>query len=126
MNHELSIELCDSEARIQDAASANPTHLGCIAPGVTLRHRLAQQPPRLEKAADNIPAGTKASVDAGVFARSRFLRQVEHEKRRSDRSRAPLSAVLFRFGGRKAGEHHAIDRLVDILCINKRETDVVG
>ena len=109
MNHELSIELHDSEARIQDAASANPTYLGCIAPGVTLRHRHAQQPPRLEReAAGNIPAGTKASVDAGVFARSRFLGQVEHEKRRSDRSKAPLSAVLFRFGGRKGGEHHAI------------------
>jgi lipopolysaccharide/colanic/teichoic acid biosynthesis glycosyltransferase len=127
MNHELSIELRASEGPIQDAASANPTHRGCIAPGVTLRSRLARQPPSVEpEAGDKIPAATRASLDADVFARFRFLRQVEREKRRSDRSKCPLSIALFRFGGGKAGGHHSIDRLVDILCVNKRETDVVG
>jgi len=127
MNHELSIELRGSEAPIRDAASANPTRLEHIAAGVTLRSRVARQPASLgPEAGDKIPAATRASVDAGLFAGSRFLRQMEREKRRSDRSKCPLSVALFRFGTKKAGEHHSIDRLLDILCVNKRETDIVG
>jgi len=53
-----------------------------------------------------------------------FLKHLRHEKRRSERSNAALSIVLYRIdaneGGRKA------ERLLEVLHETKRETDVLG
>jgi exopolysaccharide biosynthesis polyprenyl glycosylphosphotransferase len=61
-----------------------------------------------------------------VLPRHYFLKQLEREKRRADRSRASLSMVLFLFDGAGDNAPGDVDRLLDELCRSKRETDVVG
>jgi len=61
-----------------------------------------------------------------VLPKHHFLKQLEREKRRTDRSKASLSLVLFRLdrtGGRSPGD---VDRLLAVLCRRKRETDIAG
>lgn len=55
-----------------------------------------------------------------------FMRLLDHEKWRADRSGAPLSLVLFRFSGRKRDESTSIGALSEFLLEHKRQTDVVG
>jgi exopolysaccharide biosynthesis polyprenyl glycosylphosphotransferase len=61
-----------------------------------------------------------------VLPRHYFLRQLEREKRRADRSQAPLSMVLFRLDGTRDDSPGDVNRLLGVLCRSKRETDVVG
>lgn len=61
-----------------------------------------------------------------VLPRHYFLRQLEREKRRTDRSKASLSIVLFRFDSRRDDHFDDVDRLLGVLSKNKRETDIVG
>jgi lipopolysaccharide/colanic/teichoic acid biosynthesis glycosyltransferase len=61
-----------------------------------------------------------------VLPRYSFLKQLEREKRRTDRSKAPLSIVLFRFDGRGGDPLGDVDELLRILCESKRATDIVG
>jgi exopolysaccharide biosynthesis polyprenyl glycosylphosphotransferase len=61
-----------------------------------------------------------------VLPRHYFLKQLEREKRRADRSKAPLSIVLFHFECRVGDLLGEVDRLLEVLCSIKRETDIVG
>lgn len=61
-----------------------------------------------------------------VLPKHYFLRQLEREKRRTDRSKASLSIVLFRFDSRRDDHFDDVDRLLGVLSKNKRETDIVG
>lgn len=56
-----------------------------------------------------------------------FLRDLHREKRRSERSKAPLSLVLYQIDD-KASPHadHEPDRLLEILHESKRVTDILG
>lgn len=61
-----------------------------------------------------------------VLSRDHFLTQFHREKRRADRSRAPLSLVVMRFaahGGFDTDDHR--DIMTD-LSLSTRETDVIG
>jgi len=61
-----------------------------------------------------------------VLSRDRFLAQIHREKRRADRSRAPLSLVVMRFAGH--GEFDVDDHLdiVTDVSFSIRESDVIG
>lgn len=61
-----------------------------------------------------------------VLSRDHFLMQLQREKRRADRSRAPLSLVVMRFANN--GELDEIDQrdIVTDLSLGMRETDVIG
>jgi lipopolysaccharide/colanic/teichoic acid biosynthesis glycosyltransferase len=63
----------------------------------------------------------------GVLPRQRFIGELQREKRRTDRTTAPLSLALFQFDA-KQGPVAAIGgkELQEILQRVKRETDVVG
>jgi lipopolysaccharide/colanic/teichoic acid biosynthesis glycosyltransferase len=61
-----------------------------------------------------------------VLPKHYFLKQLEREKRRTDRSRASLSMVLFRFDRGRGDPIDDVDRLLRVLCKIKRETDIVG
>jgi len=61
-----------------------------------------------------------------VLPRHYFLRQLEREKRRADRSKASLSMVLFRVDSARDDSPGDVNRLLGELCRSKRETDVVG
>jgi lipopolysaccharide/colanic/teichoic acid biosynthesis glycosyltransferase len=73
--------------------------------------------------------GGARAVDAfpetGVLQRGEWMRQLEFEKRRADRSKSPLSIALFRFEANNASDR-PFSELIDLLCLKKRETDFVG
>jgi lipopolysaccharide/colanic/teichoic acid biosynthesis glycosyltransferase len=61
-----------------------------------------------------------------ILPKHHFFKQLEREKRRTDRSKAPLSIALFHLDSKKSGEPSAIDSLLNLLRSGKRETDIVG
>ena len=61
-----------------------------------------------------------------VLPKQRFLKQLQHEQRRTDRSKTPLSIVLFRSDRNKADQPGNVDGLLDLLRNSKRETDILG
>ncbi len=61
-----------------------------------------------------------------VLPRQHFLWQLRREKRRSDRSKSPLSIALFRYQGSAYDELRSTERMLTILHHNKRETDMLG
>ena len=61
-----------------------------------------------------------------VLPKQRFLKRLEHEKRRTDRSKAPLSITLFRYDRSKTIQPGIVDALLARLRRIKRETDILG
>jgi len=61
-----------------------------------------------------------------VLTRDHFLTQLHREKRRADRSRAPLSLVVMRFADRGEFDEDDYRDIVTDLSLSKRETDVIG
>jgi len=61
-----------------------------------------------------------------VLSRDHFLTQLHREKRRADRSRAPLSLVVMRFSGHGGFDEDDHRDIITDLCLSKRETDVIG
>lgn len=61
-----------------------------------------------------------------VLAKHHFLKQMEREKLRTDRSSAPLSVVLFRLDQGKTGRFGCVEALLRVLHQSKRETDILG
>jgi exopolysaccharide biosynthesis polyprenyl glycosylphosphotransferase len=61
-----------------------------------------------------------------VLPRHYFLSQLEREKRRTDRSKASLSIVLFRLDHPSGDPIDDVDRLLRALSRKKRETDIIG
>ena len=61
-----------------------------------------------------------------VLSRKQFLEELQLEKRRSDRSRAPLSLVVMKFAVGPSLDEDDLDDIVAELRFNKRETDVLG
>jgi len=85
-----------------------------------------------ESAADQAQAArrTTSEWDATrheeIFEHSVFLRHLLRERRRVDRSRAPLSLVVFRLDPSHHNWAPAFRELVSTLLGGKRETDLVG
>ncbi|HSI59915.1 MAG TPA: sugar transferase [Ideonella sp.] len=61
-----------------------------------------------------------------ALARDEFLRTLQREKRRADRSRAPLSLVLYEIADGDRSPRGNAFRLLDAISASKRETDVLG
>jgi lipopolysaccharide/colanic/teichoic acid biosynthesis glycosyltransferase len=61
-----------------------------------------------------------------VLSRERFLEQLHLEKRRADRSRAPLSVVIMRFAEGSPFDGSDLRDVLTDLSLNTRETDRVG
>jgi len=66
------------------------------------------------------------SLQTDLLPRSYFLKQLQREKRRADRTKDPLSIALFRFDAHKNGELDHIINLLELLQDSTRETDMVG
>ena len=107
------VDVADSDAadwaarRLRDSSRDAPPRAGVVARG-------SSRQASLQRRRDD------------VLPRHYFLKQLEREKRRSDRSKASLSIVLFRFDSRSDDRLDDADRLLVVLCKNKRETDIVG
>ena len=61
-----------------------------------------------------------------VLPRAEFRTQVRLEKRRSDRSKAPLSLIVVRFDGQPLMGTNDLRGLLTDLTNRKRETDIIG
>jgi lipopolysaccharide/colanic/teichoic acid biosynthesis glycosyltransferase len=68
---------------------------------------------------------SRLPFDEALPARD-FLRDLHREKRRAERSSAPLSLVLYRADGKNAVDGHETDRMLRLLLGAKRETDILG
>ena len=77
------------------------------------------QPIRLPHHHDDLRLGD-------ILPRHHFLKQLQREKRRTDRSKAPLSVALFHLGGGTDGDLSDIEELLAILRASKRDTDILG
>ena len=61
-----------------------------------------------------------------MLAKSQFLKQLQLEKRRTDRSKAPLSMIVFHTGVTDGQRIQNLKQLADLLQRSKRETDILG
>jgi lipopolysaccharide/colanic/teichoic acid biosynthesis glycosyltransferase len=68
----------------------------------------------------------EVSPPAPMLSKHNFLRQLRLEKRRTERSKAPLSLVLFNVDLESAEGTNQLRALADSLRSSKRETDVLG
>lgn len=66
-----------------------------------------------------------ADVRETLF-RGEFLRAVLREKRRTDRTKSPLSVAIFRFDGGIGASDRKVDRLLAYLASVKRTTDCLA
>jgi len=62
----------------------------------------------------------------GTLSPNEFLRDVQREKRRAERSGSPISLVSYRFDDDVARDSHQLERLLAALHGAKRETDALG
>lgn len=65
-------------------------------------------------------------VDEFILPRHHFLKELQREQRRTDRSTSPLSVAVFRFNGKQGDERERAENLLEILRRNKRESDMLG
>jgi lipopolysaccharide/colanic/teichoic acid biosynthesis glycosyltransferase len=70
-------------------------------------------------------AGHRSGQD-DVLSRQQFQAQLRREKRRSERSNAPLSIATFRVQRRNGDGPDNTHLLLSLLSDNKRETDILG
>lgn len=86
-----------------------------------LGERLADVPSDLERWQNVyfLPVGD-------VLGKRHFLKQMEREKLRTDRSKAPLSIVLFRLDASRREDFGGVEGLFRLLHHSKRETDTLG
>ena len=75
---------------------------------------------------DTTGRGGAASRHEDTLLKYPFLKQLQREKRRADRSKAPLSIVVFRHFNGGGDEVANTRKLLTLLQQNKRETDVLG
>jgi len=124
MNHDLSINLPDSPR--SDPATETFGSFRVTPPGARVgRIGIVANKPSKRSAAS--PTRNVAHPAAGeVLSRQEFLQQFRREKRRADRSKAPFATTIFEFAAGIFSEDETADRLINILCTNKRDTDVVG
>lgn len=61
-----------------------------------------------------------------ILHQSEFLNRLRIEKRRADRSKLPLSIVLFSIGNGALYDHQRVQDLMNLLHKNTRDTDIKG
>ncbi len=83
------------------------------------------QKPALGKSSEH---GQEDPVETlpGMLSRTEFLQALHREKRRTDRSKTPLSLMIFRLDRLPAGRRPTLIRFAKCLRAGKRETDYLG
>ncbi|OGP74744.1 MAG: polyprenyl glycosylphosphotransferase [Deltaproteobacteria bacterium RBG_16_50_11] len=70
--------------------------------------------------------GNQVLLGRKILSKPHFISSLRLEKRRADRSKIPLSLVLFYVGREENGELNLIQRLLISLVQKTRETDIKG
>jgi lipopolysaccharide/colanic/teichoic acid biosynthesis glycosyltransferase len=87
----------------------------------------ASRPRQTDAGAVGPLAARQAGVPGGqILTRSQFLRQLHFERRRADRSKAPLSIVVARLEDCELDEAAGFRELAALLLEGRRETDFHG
>ncbi len=73
-----------------------------------------------------VKANVARSLQIDLLPKSYFLEQLRREERRADRSKAPLSIVLFRFDNKKHDEFSDFKVVLELFQNSIRETDILG
>jgi len=95
------------------------------------------EPPQTESSRLDVPQDAGASgvyrrLSAGpagashMLSKHHFFKQLQLEKRRTDRSKAPLSMIVFRVDSPNRHGIQNLNSLADFLQLSKRETDILG
>ena len=66
------------------------------------------------------------STERNILSKSYFLECLRIEKRRVDRSKAPLSIALFSFGQKESNDSKLIQEFLTSIHKSTRETDIIG
>lgn len=126
---ELTIELPDQKRlRTQNESRSNVREFAQHASQVAER---AIQEARIPDVGDEVlrqgsrRPSSRYLPPGEVLPQKQFLKQLQREKRRTDRTKLPLSIALFHFSD-KSGELSNVRKLLDLLSISKRETDFLG
>jgi len=101
---------------------------------VTLRARKASEPGRemqgrteSERRIESTPPGAEpVDPDDLVLDGYDFLKELQRELRRADRTKAPLSIALFHYAGTREDEIRRVAELLALFSSKKRETDTLG
>lgn len=89
--------------------------------------RVLRAPSRLDLRTPRAAASPMArSLKEQIVPLEAFLNDLHREKRRAERSRAPLSMVLYRIGGASVESARQAEQLVELLYREKRVTDFIG
>jgi lipopolysaccharide/colanic/teichoic acid biosynthesis glycosyltransferase len=67
-----------------------------------------------------------ADQQSAMLSKHHFFKQLELEKRRTDRSKAPLSILVFELEQHAQGQAERFQSLANLLRASKRATDVLG
>ena len=95
--------------------------------GATARRVFRLSRPRLGLSARRAVASpTARSSFERALPLEAFLSDLHREKRRAERSQAPLSMVLYRIGGASTESARQAEQLVELLHCEKRVTDFIG
>jgi lipopolysaccharide/colanic/teichoic acid biosynthesis glycosyltransferase len=78
----------------------------------------------LPRSSQATPTPSSEAQTGETLPRDHFLAQLRREKRRADRSKSPLSLVIYRLA--KSNESESTASLRDLLMSSKRETDMLG
>ena len=128
MNHETIVGLPAGHTTVgvDRSKSSRPEARPTIAPEPARRTR---RPPAGAKAPIEPSPDATADVahfDDLILPKHHLLREMHRERRRADRSKSPLSVVIFRSEGEQHDQLDRAERLLEILRNAKRETDVLG
>ena len=102
------------------------SNIGHVQDRVPVQTGLASPPSSGSPSSDAVPAPAARPIFDEKLPRNQFLSQLDREKRRSERSKAPLSVIVCRFGEAGAANTAETYRLLDALQLVKRETDILG
>ena len=120
---------------------------GTAAPGIDLSARVASRTVKLERE-DDLPAARGAAGGAAAVglsearlggnrtrhrdkptelaSRQSLLRQLQIEKQRTDRTKSPLSVIVFTLDRDRSADHAGFWQLLQLLNESKRVTDILG
>lgn len=109
------------------ASRSADASLGPAETGAKARRLFRLPSPRLDSGASRAAASpTARSRFEQTLPLEAFLNDLHREKRRAERSQAPLSMVLYRIGGASTESARQAEQLVELLYREKRVTDFIG
>ena len=96
--------------------------------GTAVNHSrwLEESPQAPGPAGDEARTSSEPHRDRRALPRNVFVKQLQHERRRAERSGSPLTLIRYELGSAGNPNLHQVEQLLEVLQRSKRETDLVG